>query len=258
MHWFTASLSFGAGLAAMWLMTSASSSSDIAPENYYDLSALPEQLAAKYADPKYLQSLIEQEEMRDKMIAAHMAERAARPAKNLPADMPKLPFELKLFAPKDGSHWPEFSDAALQESLNAVKDDWVVLNYWASWCAPCIAELPDMDLAAPELASRGVQLLALNVNHLGDDSAEKIEGIFSDRSVANLPKLRTADGDIQTAIEAAGMSPTQLSLPHNIIFAPGGVPFAYFDGLPEVPEGTAIWNSDDMLTFFEALAASDL
>ncbi len=31
-----------------------------------------------------------------------------------------------------------------QQSLSALRGKWVVLNYWATWCAPCRKEIPDL------------------------------------------------------------------------------------------------------------------
>ncbi|MDR1262139.1 MAG: TlpA family protein disulfide reductase [Oscillospiraceae bacterium] len=36
-----------------------------------------------------------------------------------------------------------------------------ILNVFATWCPPCIAELPDLGLVAAEYASKGVQLVGL-------------------------------------------------------------------------------------------------
>jgi peroxiredoxin len=38
-----------------------------------------------------------------------------------------------------------------------------VLNFWATWCAPCLTELPEFDAIYRELSPRGVAMLAPNV-----------------------------------------------------------------------------------------------
>lgn len=45
----------------------------------------------------------------------------------------------------------------------------VVLNYWATWCPPCRAEMPDLDRLAKTYQDRGVAVLALS-----DEKPEKI------------------------------------------------------------------------------------
>ena len=49
----------------------------------------------------------------------------------------------------------------------------VWLNLWASWCAPCVAELGEMDERAADLAAAGVQVVALSVDGLGEDTSSK-------------------------------------------------------------------------------------
>lgn len=48
----------------------------------------------------------------------------------------------------------------------------VLLTLWASWCAPCVAELRELALRAGELRERGIDVLALTVDGLGDDRSE--------------------------------------------------------------------------------------
>ena len=54
-------------------------------------------------------------------------------------------------------------------SLNDYKGKTVFLNYWATWCRPCIAEMPDIDEAAKILSEEDFVFLAAS-----DESLDKI------------------------------------------------------------------------------------
>jgi peroxiredoxin len=44
----------------------------------------------------------------------------------------------------------------------------VIVNFWASWCPPCRAELPSMERAYQALKQQGVVMLAINVGEDAD------------------------------------------------------------------------------------------
>jgi peroxiredoxin len=48
--------------------------------------------------------------------------------------------------------------------LGALHGHVVVLNFWASWCTPCRAEMPALDALAREFQARGVTVIGLSVD----------------------------------------------------------------------------------------------
>lgn len=63
-----------------------------------------------------------------------------------------------------GSVAPDFSVLTFDHEvakLSEMKGDVVVLNYWATWCGPCQAELPAMDQVMRESAGRGLRIYAV-------------------------------------------------------------------------------------------------
>ncbi len=40
----------------------------------------------------------------------------------------------------------------------------ILINFWATWCAPCIAEMPDLQAIYEEYADSGLRILAVNLN----------------------------------------------------------------------------------------------
>ena len=52
--------------------------------------------------------------------------------------------------------------------LEALRGQWVVINYWAIWCKPCIVEIPQLNA----LDTQYPQVTVLGVNYDGTSGAE--------------------------------------------------------------------------------------
>lgn len=78
-----------------------------------------------------------------------------------PNTAPKLPAE-----PTLATFWqssfptPDGGSLAMQPLLG----QWLVLNFWATWCPPCIKEMPELDRLARDHAAHGVRLVGLAID----------------------------------------------------------------------------------------------
>ena len=73
--------------------------------------------------------------------------------------------------PHIGAAAPDFTiqDADRKVSLNQLHGKIVVLNFWATWCPPCVDEMPSLVHMQQKMRSKGVEVLAVSVD--ADQSA---------------------------------------------------------------------------------------
>jgi len=75
--------------------------------------------------------------------------------------------------------------------LEDLKGKWLVVNYWADWCPPCIKEMPELEEFLNENEEK-VNVLAYNFDDLeGEDLQEQII-----RFKVNVPSILTDPSDL--------------------------------------------------------------
>lgn len=105
---------------------------------------------------------------------------------------------------------PDFVDTdGKGHRLADYEDRWVIVNYWATWCGPCIKEIPELNLLAKEYGDR---LVVLGANF------DVPEGEEADRQVQKM-KIEFP----VFATEPAAMLGIEKPevLPTTFVFAPG-------------------------------------
>ena len=73
--------------------------------------------------------------------------------------------------PRIGTPAPDFTvqDSDRKVSLDEFRGKVVVLNFWATWCPPCIEEMPSLVEMQQKMKARGVEVFAVSVD--ADQSA---------------------------------------------------------------------------------------
>lgn len=59
-------------------------------------------------------------------------------------------------------------------SLSAMRGKVVILNFWATWCPPCVAEMPSLNKLYGHMKSRGLEVVAVSIDRSADDVKEFI------------------------------------------------------------------------------------
>ena len=99
-------------------------------------------------------------------------------------------------------------DGGAPVALAELRGKVVVVEFWATWCHPCLEALPHLDAAARRWGDR-VAVLAVNV----DDRA-RAAALFASAGYA--PVLLADDGDTSARYGVHG-------LPHTVVIDRGGV-----------------------------------
>ena len=68
--------------------------------------------------------------------------------------------------PRIGTVAPDFTvqDAQNKVTLSQLRGQVVVLNFWATWCAPCVEEVPSLVEMQRRMKAKGVTVLAVSVD----------------------------------------------------------------------------------------------
>ena len=92
--------------------------------------------------------------------------------------------------PRIGSAAPDFTvrDSDRTVTLSQLKGQVVVLNFWATWCPPCIEEMPSLVQMQQRMKAKGVTVLAVSLD-VDDDNYRRF---LRDHNV-NLLSVRDAD-----------------------------------------------------------------
>jgi peroxiredoxin len=140
---------------------------------------------------------------------------------------------------KEGQQAPELTLDMLdggRASLGDHRDKLVVLNFWATWCQPCTAEMPSLEALWRRYRERGLVVLGVSVDRgaprgLLEPYVRNLKLTFP---ILLDPQSKTSDGWRVTA------------LPATFIVRPGG-------DVTGMVVGAREWNSEEMKALVESL-----
>ncbi|MEM9097041.1 MAG: TlpA disulfide reductase family protein [Pseudomonadota bacterium] len=81
----------------------------------------------------------------------------------------------------------------------------VVMNFWATWCAPCRAEMPSIDRLAGEMNGEDVYVMAVSTDR---GSRDKIDRFFGEVEIQHLGVYRDQKSELAREAGAFGLPMT--------------------------------------------------
>lgn len=118
--------------------------------------------------------------------------------------------DLSRLQPKSGVAVPEFEFNTADGTVRTLADyagQGVVVNFWATWCVPCVAEMPALDALARLMAPDRVAVLALSSDRGG---AAPVERFYREKKIQTLAVLLDPRGTAARALGARGIPTTVL------------------------------------------------
>ena len=116
------------------------------------------------------------------------------------------------------------------------KEDILIINFWATWCAPCKKEMPSLNSLAQNMKYEDIQIITIAS---GRNSKEAIDGFFDENNLVNLKKYRDPRGRIAVKYGVT-------ALPTTVVINPTGLEIGRIIGDID-------WYTTDVRSFFRKL-----
>ena len=107
-----------------------------------------------------------------------------------------------------------------QINLNDFQGNLIILNFWATWCAPCKEEMPSLDLLQKQKNLDKLKIFPINI---GQDNLENSLKFFEDLKIKNLKIYFDSPTTLAKKFGLRG-------IPTSIIFNKDGLEFARIIG----------------------------
>ena len=150
-----------------------------------------------------------------------------------------VPDALAKFQPADAPP-PEALVSFLEDNQREVTlADWhgkgIVVNFWATWCAPCVEEMPALDELHADLAGDGIAVLAVSSDTGG---ADVVRAFYQKMGIKHLAVLTDTRSRMAQSLGVFG-------LPTTILFNAEGKDVGRVVGPAE-------WNAPEIVAFLRA------
>jgi peroxiredoxin len=145
---------------------------------------------------------------------------------------------LKFSPLKTGRPAPDFTFSGLDGKIVSLSDyrgHVILVNVWATWCPPCVDEMPSMERLYKELKGENFEILAVSIDSLG----AKAVAPFMKKYNLSFPALMDPDATIRTLYQTTGV-------PESFIVNQEGI-------LIKKIIGSRDWATPEVIGFFRDL-----
>jgi thiol-disulfide isomerase/thioredoxin len=121
-------------------------------------------------------------------------------------------------------------------TLSAMRGKTILVNLWATWCAPCRHEMPALDRLQQTYGGADFEVVAINID---TRNAEKARAFLDEVNVKNLALYADPSAKIFQDLKSVGRA---FGMPTTILLDKDGCELAYLAGPAE-------WSSPDAFAF---------
>ena len=114
-------------------------------------------------------------------------------------------------------------------SFSDFQDKVLLVNFWATWCAPCIKEMPSLDRLKKKI-NKNFDVIAVSVDR---DGVKKVKDFFNENKITNLEEYFDTKNSLAKEMNLIG-------LPTSFFINKKGDLIGYFQGDMEWDNNTVI------------------
>lgn len=145
----------------------------------------------------------------------------------------------------------------IRRQIDGMEPPLTIVHIWATWCAPCVAELPMVDWLARTFKSQGLEVVAISFD--GKGKAQKVRDFYAAHSITGLPILFDEENAVSKALGIRSLPTTLFVANGDVLARVDGVAdwqspqikqlvmtqLSQFSQLPVLKEDTETATSDD-------------